>query len=421
MRTDIGPEEVRDAWVAPRESGKSTMLFLGLTLWAMAYGWRKFIVVYSDTEGQARTHLRSLKLELAQNERLRRDFPELCAPLKVGGRAVLNDMTGYLAGNGSALMIKGMNSATLGVKMRERRPDALFLDDIEPKEGRYSIEQKNTRLTDLIDAILPCNFNAVVQIVGTTVMHGSIIHDIIEGADWVRAQNIQLHHFPGIIEDPVTGEERSCWPEKWSLEFLRHKRLTDKRSYAKNFENRPVPADGTFWDDDDITYADLSPYVSERILVLDPAAKSKKTNDETGIGMLGFAENVQKVLVERVVGVRLKPEELRQQVHQIVARHRIRRVVVDVTNGGDWVVNSLGPLPGGARFLPVSIRRSKADRFSDLHYRYQRRKVVHLRPFPELETQMKAYPRTLHDDRIDVVAIGDEYFTGAFRGVQAVA
>lgn len=416
-RPDIGPKEVRDAWVAPRESGKSTMLFLVLTLWALAYGHRKFIVVYSDVDKTVKDHLKTLKLELSQNERLRRDFPELCVPLKVSGRAIMNDSYGYLAASGVAIAVRGMGSATLGVKLRERRPDALFFDDIEPKEGDYSVEKKEKRLTDLIEAIFPCNFSAVVQIVGTTVMHGSIIHDIIQRKPWVAAQNIEVHHFRGIIEDPETGQERSCWPQKWSLEFLRNERLIDKRGYSKNFENEPVALDGTYWDDDDITYDNsMAPWITERVLVVDPAAKSKKTNDETGIGMVGWVDSRRCSVVERVIGVRLKPKQTRELVLSIAKNNDIRVIIVDVTNGGDHVLDTFEPLPPGVKILPVQIRRGKADRFARLHSRYQRRNAVHARPMPTLEAQMKAYPKTLHDDRIDVVALADEYFCGELPG-----
>lgn len=415
MRKDIGPKEVRHAWVAPRKGAKSTWLFLILPLWAMAYGHRKFIVVYSDVEGMAGEHLATLRLELSQNDRLIRDFPELCSPLKVGGRAVKNNSSGYLAANGSMIQVKGMNSATLGVKHREHRPDALLFDDIEPKKGDYSIDRKNKRLEDLLDAIMPCNDEAVVEIAGTTVMHSSIIHDIIERKAWVAKENIQVHHFPGIVEDPETGEERSCWPERWSLEYLRSERANNKRSYAKNFDNAPVSENGTFWDDDDITYdAKILRWVTERILVVDPAAKSKKTNDETGIAMVSYAGNVRKVVVERVMGVRMKPPDLRHLVHRIVQKNGIKLIVVDVTNGGDHVLNTLSPLPPGVKFFPTNLKRSKPDRFSDLHDLYLRKPpgVVHARPITTLESQMASYPKTMHDDQIDVVCLGKEYFHG---------
>jgi predicted phage terminase large subunit-like protein len=262
-----------------------------------------------------------------------------------------------------------------------------------------------------------------VTITGTTVMHGSIIHDLIEGKDWADAERIKVHHFPGIIEDPVTGEERSLWPAKWTLEYLRNERKESPRSYAKNFENRPVAPGGTFWDDNDITYTDkYLKWTTERILILDPAAKSKKTNDETGIALLSYSQNARKTTVERVTGVREKPTQLRELVHRVAMKNGIRLILVDVTNGGDHVLNTLMPLPRGVKILPVHIaKRSKDDRFSDLHDLYQRGAVVHAKLIPELEAQMKAYPRTLHDDRIDAVAIGVEYFVKGFPGAAAVA
>lgn len=421
---DLAPKEIRDAWIAPRESGKSTMIFVVLAIWALAYGHRRFIVVYSDVEKTAKDHLKNLKLELSQNDRLRMDFPELCEPLKVGGCAIMNDSFGYCARSGAAIAVRGMRSATLGVKLQERRPDAIFADDVEPKEGDYSAEMKEKRLVDLVEAILPCNLKAVVQIVGTTVMHGSIIHDIIEGKEWVAAENIAVHHFRGIIEDPVTGVERSCWPAKWSLEFLQAERAgkSTRRSYAKNFENSPIAVDGTYWDDDDIIYDDsLNRYITDRILVVDPAAKSKKSSDETGIGMLGNVASTCQIVVERVIGVRLKPKETRELVHSIVANNGIRTVVVDVTNGGDHVLETFGTLPNGAKIFTVNLQRSKADRFSKLHYRYQHKAVVHARPIPGVEAQMKAYPKTLFDDRIDVVCLGTEYFYDELPGQRRAA
>ena len=416
MRKDLAPMECRHAWVAPRKGAKTTWSFLILPLWAMAFGHRKYLAVWSDVEGQAKQHLRTLRAELRDNDRLRRDFPTLCEPAKDGGRAIWDNAEGFLAANDCLIQVKGMNSAALGAKYRERRPDALLLDEIEPKEGSYSIEQKNKRLVDLIDAIFPCNDEAVVTITGTTVMHGSIIHDLIEGKDWVAAQRIKVHHYPGILEDPVTGEERSLWPAKWPLEFLRRERDENTRSYAKNFENRPVSPGGTYWDDDDIVHTDkFLRWTTDRIMVVDPAAKSKKTNDETGIAVLAYSQNARKTTVQRVVGVREKPTQLRELVHRVAVKNGIKLILVDVTNGGDHVLNTLAPLPPGVKILPISLRRSKADRFSDLHDLYQRGQVVHAKPIPELEAQMKAYPKTLHDDQIDVVALGVQYFTEGFR------
>lgn len=416
---DLGAGQVRDAYAWPRKSGKTSWSLLVLPLWAMAYRHRNYLVVYSDTEGQAAQHLSTLKLELADNDRLARDFPDLVEPLRVGGRAIRNTATAYLAANGAMIEAKGMNSATLGAKFRERRPDALLLDEIEPVEGKYSAEQKKRRLTDMIDGIFEVNDSAVVHITGTTVMSGSIVDDLLRGADWVKAQGITVHHVRGIETDPVSGEERSCWPRRWSLDELRAKRERNPRGYSKNYENAPISEDGTFWRAEHITYDPMTDWLTDRILVIDPATKSKKSNDETGIGKLAFAGSMRRVVVEDVIGVRLPPDQLRAQVHATVRRNGIRLILVDTTNGGDHVLNTLNPLPAGVRVKPVHIKRSKLDRFTDLHDLYLRSpaQVVHARPISGLEAQMLSYPNVLHDDQLDVVALGVEHWLPeSFRG-----
>lgn len=417
--SDLGVGQVRDAWVWPRKSGKTTMALLVLPLWSMAFQHRRYIVVYSDTEGQAAQHLRTLKLELDDNDRLRRDFPGLCAPMRSSGRAVRSTASSYLAANGTMIEAKGMNSATLGAKFREWRPDALLLDEIEPQEGKYSIEIKKRRLLDMREGIFETNDRAVVQITGTTVMADSIIDNMINGKDWVAAENIAVHHTLGIETDPVTGEERSCWPQRWSLEELRAKRARNPRSFAKNYANAPVSAEGTFWQAEHIIYSDHAASLTDRIMVIDPAAKSTKKNDETAIGVLAFARDLDRVVVEDVIGVRMQPDQLRARVHATCQLRRIRTILVDVTNGGDHVLNTLRPLPAGVRLVPVHIGgRSKLDRITELHDRYLRQpaQVVHAKPISSLEAQMCSYPHVMTDDQIDVVALGAQYFLdGATR------
>jgi phage terminase large subunit-like protein len=132
--------------------------------------------------------------------------------------------------------------------------------------------------------------------------------------------------------------------------------------------------------------------------------------------VLGWAGNVRKTLVERCCGVRLAPTPLRELVHSIVRNNGIKLIVVDVTNGGDHVLNTLAPLPAGVKILPVNLRAPKASRFSTLHDRYQRGQVVHARPITGLEKQLKSYPKVMHDDRIDAVCLGVEYFFGELGG-----
>lgn len=418
---DLGSMQVRDAHLWPRRGGKTTWSLMVLPAWAMAFRHREYLVFYSDTETQATQHLTSLRLEFVDNDRLRRDFPGMCEPMCHGGRTIRNERAAYYAANGVMIEAKGMNSATLGAKWRDKRPDCMLLDEIQPQKGKWSAARAETRLEDIRQGLFEQNDRAVVQITGTTVMGRCIMDRIRQREQWVQDENIDVHHVPGLVADPETGEERSCWELNWPTSQLVEHRARKPRHYAANYDNAPVAEGGTFWRQEHITYDPMTRWLTDRILVIDPATKSKKSNDETGIAKLAFAGTLGtgRVVVEDVVGVRLTPDQLRARVHSAVRRHGIKLILIDTTNGGDHVLNTLNPLPPGVWVQPVHIKRSKLDRFTDLHDLYLRQpaQVVHARPISTLESQMFSYPRVLHDDLIDAVAIGVEHWLpDAFRG-----
>ena len=61
------PMENRNAFIGPRESGKTTWWFLILPLWAAANDHKKFAVAFAHCAGQAEGHLSTLKGELDSN------------------------------------------------------------------------------------------------------------------------------------------------------------------------------------------------------------------------------------------------------------------------------------------------------------------------------------------------------------------
>lgn len=184
VRDDLGPAEIREAWVAPRGSGKSTMGFLVAPLWAMAHGHRRYIAAFADSGPQAQQHLMSVKRELDTNTLLRRDFPALCRPARrPGGATVSDSQTLLLTESGAVFQARGIDSSTLGAKLGNQRPDLLLFDDIEPPGAVYSVHQKEKRQASIVEAVFPMSLNAVVVFLGTTVMHGSVIHEIVGQAE----------------------------------------------------------------------------------------------------------------------------------------------------------------------------------------------------------------------------------------------
>lgn len=421
------PQGNRHAFIAPRETGKSTWWFLILPLWAAANRRRRFAVAFAHADSQATAHLASFKRELDTNALLRADFPDLCEPArKPSSGSTLADRQGMLhTSDGFVFAARGVDTASLGLKVGEVRPDLLVFDDVEPDEANYSPALAKKRLGTITDALFPLNVRAAVVMVGTVTMPDSIMHQLVksangvETADWIKDEKIVAHHHVPILMND-DGTERSMWPEKWSLAWLCSFRHT--RSYAKNYLNDPMGRDGDYWTLDDFTYASMGPFATRWILQLDPAVTTKGTSDYTGWAVVAYRPGGHaldglhpipegKPMAEVVAAgkVRLTGEALRSFVLKTLAQYeRIKAVRVEVNQGGDLWYTVLHDLP--VRLLVHTASESKEVRFAYALDLYHRGHVFHREKLREAEEQMVSFPQAPYDDIADAVASGVLFF-----------
>lgn len=423
------PAEQRDAYIAPRNTGKSTWWFLILPLWGAAHGHVKFAAAFAASATQAETHLATAKGEIDRNELLRQDFPDLCTPAKrPSGNSVADTQAMYVAKNGFVFAARGIDSSSLGMKVGEQRPDLILLDDIEPDESSYSDDLAAKRKTTLLDAILPLNIYARVVICGTVTMPGSIIHALVrhargvESADWIREEGIRAHYSPPIVERP-DGTERSMWPAKWPYQYLADTRHT--RSYAKNMANDPLAADGALWTPDDFRYPEppgdldrltgglnrsdrvdprtgVDP-ITHMMLSIDPATTAKRTSDYTGLAVVSWSAWHRRCTVHAAAAIHVQPGPLlRERVLALLDEFpQIGLVLIEVNQGGDTWKAILHGLP--VKVKTVNQTENKFTRAEGVLNHYQRGRVLHARRLPELEQQMCTFPKGPHDDMVDAV------------------
>lgn len=439
-----GPMADRHADIAPRDTGKSTWWYLIIPLWAAAHGHVRFVAAFADSAGQAEGHLSTFKQELDNNALLRLDFQDLCTPARRQSGGTVADRQSMLhTASGFTFAARGIDSAMLGLKVEERRPDVLILDDVEPDEASYSPYLAEKRLGTVIDAVFPLNVRARVQMVGTVTMPGSITHQLVkaaqgvETADWVADERIQAHHHRAIVVDD-DGTERSVWPEKWPLPWLQSRRHT--REYAKNYDNDPLAREGTYWVREDFQHGTLDG-VTRTLLAIDPILTEKRSSDWAGLAVIAWqpptaeeraaAANEsrrtgKKVLargrcvVRMAKAVRLTGGRLRDEVVRVLGDYQdIRAVLIETNAGGDlWKNDILVGLPGVA-ILTHWSGQSKEVRFAATLRHYQRRRVLHERRLDILEEQAVAFPTGAYDDVIDAVSAGTSYFLDPERRVKS--
>lgn len=156
----------------PRGSGKTTLVITS-AIWAILYGYRRWICLVGATEQKATSLVRSIKTEMRFSELLRADFPEVCVPIaKIEGKAAragsqtyhgvptniawqVNSLTfptvaGSIA-SGSRVTACGITGDIRGQQETltdgtVARPDYILLDDPQTRESARSATQTQDRL-----------------------------------------------------------------------------------------------------------------------------------------------------------------------------------------------------------------------------------------------------------------------------------
>lgn len=163
-----------------RGFAKSTISENSVT-WAACYGHRAFPAIFAAEADLANGALESVKYELAENDRLAEDFPEICIPVRalegkvqrcasqthngelthIGwrkDRIVFPTIAGSKA-SGAVIAAKGLTSSILGLRHktpdgRQLRPDLVVVDDPQTRESANHPQQVKKRLDILVRSIL---------------------------------------------------------------------------------------------------------------------------------------------------------------------------------------------------------------------------------------------------------------------------
>lgn len=214
--------------VAFRGSGKSTLMTLSYPIWAVVGAQqKKFVLLLSQTQHQAKLHLTNIKRELEDNELLKAD---------IGPFEELSDEWGsnsiVISNFGARITCASAEQSIRGVRHGEYRPDLVICDDVEDLSSVKTRERRDKTSQWLTGEVLPAgDQNTKFLIVGNLLHEDSLLMRLKQ-----RIENGKLtgkfFAFP-----LLNGDNEIAWPGKFpsmkEIEKLRASIGTDSAWYRE--------------------------------------------------------------------------------------------------------------------------------------------------------------------------------------------
>lgn len=278
-----------------RGSSKSTIFTSSYPLWAiLGAQQKKFVVILSQTQRQAKQYMDNLKLELDHNEMLRADLGPFHIERDEWGSFAI-----FLSKYNAKILVASSEQSIRGIRHGQYRPDLVIVDDVEDLNSVKTREGRDKTYNWFTGEVMPLgDKNTRFLVIGNLLHEDSLLMRLRKQMELGKLRGV-YKHYPLLDDDnniawlgkyPTMAEVEeqkmlSGSDNAWFREYLL-KIIADK--------NRLVQ---TAW----IKYFDILPNIQNSknlfrycALGIDLAVSEKDTADYTAmVGALvcGWGEN----------------------------------------------------------------------------------------------------------------------------------
>lgn len=447
----------RLAIAAPRGSAKSTLVTVQYVIFCICHNIEKFIVIISNTSDQAQGYLSDIKRELESNERLCKDFPEVCeidrkpAPQRWSQKEILTK-------NGVKVSALGAGQQIRGRKNKEYRPGLIILDDIE-KDDSIQNPESYYKLQDWLEKSVLKSGTSDTNIIFVGTIHHyesllakftspdkyfgwkkKIYRSIISWAEntelWEEWHNIYSNKTEFNGESGINAAEmfftenqtemlkgtKVLWPEaKDYYSLIVQREEEGYLSFDSEMQNEPVnPRDCIFnmddvhyWDDRFGSDEELIAHLKENgrlqmIAACDPSlGKQNKNSDYSAIICAAYDSKNRICYILDADLDKRPPDKL---ISAIIALHRRRNFdsFGFESNGfqsclGDTIVNQAEAEGYYLNMQKITNNTDKRSRIESLQPMIKNGAIQFSKKHRLLLEQLKLYPKSRHDDGLDAL------------------
>lgn len=232
----------------PRGNGKTSLIKAGM-LWAVLYGYRRWVCTLAATAPKAAAIIQDVQMILETNARLQADFPEVCFPIQKLERITNRQRGQTYKGQptrmvwnadeivlpnipkskaaGNIITATGFDGAGVRGQVRvtpdghQLRPDLVFIDDPQTDESAKSVFQTAERLNLLNGAVLemgPPGIPLAGLMTVTVIREGDLADTSLKDPRWNGVRSPMLVKFPlHIATTPADVPHNDLWDKYGAL------------------------------------------------------------------------------------------------------------------------------------------------------------------------------------------------------------
>lgn len=284
-----------------RDSGKSTINTTSYPIWAITGAMRKkFVVIASQTQAQAKKHLLNIRKELEGNYLLKNDI----GPFREESTQWTSD-TLVLSKYDARIMAVSSEQSIRGIRHGEHRPDLIICDDVEDSNSVKTKEQRDKTWDWFNSEVVPTGSKNT-----KTVVVGNLLH---EDSLIMRLKNANIKYF----EFPLLDDDKNiAWLGKFpawkEIEKLRAS-VPSETAWYKEYLLKIIPDEDRVIKRSDIHYYDQLPDFEKfppRLIAIgtDLAISLNENADYTAFVsayVIGFGTDIKIYILPQIVNKRL--------------------------------------------------------------------------------------------------------------------
>ena len=268
--------------VAFRGSGKSTIMTMSYPIWAvLGKQKKKFVLIASQTQYQAKVHLLNIKREFENNDLLKNDMGPFVEQSEEWGATSL-----YIPKYNARITAISTEQSVRGIRHGAIRPDLVIADDVEDMASVKTREGRNKTFDWYTSEIIPVGDTNTKRIaIGNLLHEDSLLMRLKD-----RIENDEIDGT--FYECPIAVDGKSMWPGKYpdkaALNKLRRS-IANKVSWEREYMLRIIPDEDQVIDGCWIQYYDEMPEKTEEneyinsFVSVDLAISQKAAADKTAI------------------------------------------------------------------------------------------------------------------------------------------